>query len=255
MKIFRALVKLNWQELMSDRLVSFSLGAALIIFSLSFLFGSLSFSEQYRLLIHFGLLAIYLPNLLLVCFMASFALPREIERQTCHLILARHVSRPQFYLAKWFGLFTFNAANIIILGFILWTLLEFKVSVSFLLGILSGLIFETSLLLTLAMFLSLWVRPALTMLLTIAIWLVGNEIQDFLFFSIKAGYETPLFIAKIVEKTFPNLFCFNWRSVYFLENGISLNNYLWALTHAVAWITLSLSLGVLSFRRKDLVPR
>src|SRR5688572_46674 len=97
------LAKTSFRELVRERVFWLVAGLAIFLLCLSLLLGELSFDERERLLWDFGLAAAEIGALAMALFSGSYLIPREVERQTCLLILAKPVSRFQFLLGKWLG--------------------------------------------------------------------------------------------------------------------------------------------------------
>ena len=101
-KVF-TLAKTTLQEMLREKVFSIVLLIAVALLGLSFLLGALSFAEQRKILADFGFLAIEIGLLGVSLFSGSYLISKEIEKQTCLLILSRPVSRQQFILGKILG--------------------------------------------------------------------------------------------------------------------------------------------------------
>lgn len=247
------IAKNSFREYIRDRVVLICGFVALVMLALSILLGALSFAEQQRILAHLGLTAIHFSGLGIVCFIGAFSLNKEMERQTCLLVLARPVSRVQFLLGKWLGVLSLMVAMWAILSLILAILLNFAFPAVNYLSVLYGMLVELTLLLALSFFGSTFLRPIISLLLTFGVYLIGNWIQEFGFFGKKIQNPLYVVLSQLLEKIAPNLYEMNWRSVYFLENGVSGAQVLWVTMHGLGWMLLFLVLALFIFRRKDIV--
>lgn len=253
-------MKLAWviavnslREYIRDKVVLIVGFIAVALFAFSILLGALSFAEQQRILAHFGLAAIHLSCLAVVSFLGSFFMQKEIERQTCLLVLARPISRAQFLIGKFLGVFQLLFLFIFLLGVVLEILLQFQFPLDHYISVLFGIFMEMTVLLTLAVFASTFLRSTLALFVTVGSFFIGNWSQDLGFFGEKIKSPIYTILSKSLKVGFPNLFEMNWRSVYFLEKGVPLNQLGWVLLHGLGWSLFFLTASIFIFRRKDLV--
>jgi ABC-type transport system involved in multi-copper enzyme maturation permease subunit len=253
MNSLRALIRISFLEFIRDRMVWICLFVAVVLFGFSLILGSLSFQEQQRILAHFGWMAIQVSGLGIGLFLGANWLHKEMDRQTCLLVLARPISRSQLYLGKYLGIFLLLFLIQTILAVSLFALLKFNLSLSHFIQVYFGTLMEISLIFSLTFFAATFTSPALAFFFGVGIFLMGHWMQEIEFFGQKVRSEFYVSLAQTVKWICPNLFQMNWRSIYFLENGISNEQIVWVFFHALGWVLLSISAGMLVFRRKDLV--
>jgi ABC-type transport system involved in multi-copper enzyme maturation permease subunit len=253
MKLIYVIALNSLREYVRDKVVLIVGFIAVALFAFSLLLGALSFAEQQRILAHFGLAAIHLSCLAVVSFLGSFLLHKEIERQTCLLVLARPITRAQFLVGKFLGVFQLLFLFIFLLGAALEILLQFQFPFAHYVSVLFGIFMEMSLLLALAVFASTFLRSTLALFATVGSFFIGNWSQDLGFFGEKIKSPLYLILSKSLKIGFPNLFEMNWRSVYFLEKGVPGAQLGWVLLHGLGWTLFFLTVAVFIFRRKDLV--
>ena len=90
-------------------------------------------------------------------------------------------------------------------------LLNFGFTVEYPVAI-AGILFEAAVLLALAMFFGSFAKPMMTVIFTVAIFLLGHWVDSLHFFIEKSKSESFKIIGKVVEFVVPNLEKFNWRS-------------------------------------------
>ena len=249
----RALIRISFFEFIRDRMVWVCFFVAVALFGLSLILGSLSFQEQQRILAHFGWVAIQLSGLGIGLFLGANWLHKEMDRQTCLLVLARPISRSQLYLGKYLGILLLLILIQTLLAIALLFLLKFNLSPFYFFQVYVGTLIEVGLVFSLTFFAATFLSPALSFFFGVGIFLMGHWMQEIQFFGqkIKSGFYVSL--AETVSWLCPNIFQMNWRSIYFLENGVPNEQMAWVLFHAFGWLMLSVSAGMLIFRRKDLV--
>jgi ABC-type transport system involved in multi-copper enzyme maturation permease subunit len=250
----RTIALTTFRELIRQKLIHVAFFIALILFALSFLLGSLSFDEQTRILVHFGFSSIQLAVVGISLFIGTHLLPKEIERQTCLIVLSRPIDRAQFYIGKFLGVALINLTIVLILTSVLFLAcgLSFSPVVFFMIGL--GAYFESLILLAVAFLGSLVLRPAIALFMTVGIFLLGNWLNDLLYFSEKSSNPASIFFGRVVHQVLPQLYRTNWRSLYILENKLLSGDEFFGVTmHVFGWTLMLLVIGTFVFRRKDLV--
>lgn len=249
----RAFLKLSMLEFLRDRVVWIGVFVAILLFAISILLGSLSFSEQQRILAHVGWSAIQISTLFMSLLLSANWLQKEMDRQTCLIVLARPISREVFLVGKFLPIVLLTLLLQLLLSFMLFCLLSFSFPVGNYLVVLYGTALEVLVVLGIAFSMATFMRPMLAFIASFSVFLIGHWTQEIEFFGSKTKSATYTILAKIAKWLFPNLYQYNWRTVYFLENGVGSSQIIWVSFHALAWILFVISIATLVFRRKDLV--
>lgn len=249
----KALTLLSFFEFLRDRIVWIALFVAALLFALSILLGALSFNEQQRILAHIGWSAIQISTMGMGLLLSANWLHKEMDRQTCLIVLARPVTRDQFLIGKFLPILLLTFLFQSLLASILYILLGFSFPLAHYVTVFLGTFLEVSVVLAATFSLATYTRPAIAFVSGIAIFLIGHWSQEIEFFGKKIQSPLYILVSKIGQYGFPNLFQYNWRSVYFLENGIAGSQVGWVILHSFGWILLTLSVAAFVFRRKDLV--
>lgn len=253
MKQLLTLVRVSLLEFMREKIVWICLFIAVALIALSFLLGALSFQEKQRILAHFGWLAIQLSSLGISLFLGSYWLHNEMDRQTCLLILARPIARDQFLLGKFLGVISLSFIIQFSLAFALLALLQFDYNPIYFAQIFMGTFFESTIICALCFLAATFLQPVIALLFGVAFFLVGHWTQEVEFFGRKIKNAFFMSMGQTFQWLSPNLYQMNWRSVYFLENGVSSKQLVWVGFHSLGWILFALCLAIFIFRRKDLV--
>ncbi|MGZ3842336.1 MAG: ABC transporter permease [Bdellovibrio sp.] len=250
------LAKTTLQEMLREKMFFIVIFIAAALLGLSFLLGALTLAEQKKILADFGFLAIQIALLVVSLFTGSYMLAREIEKQTCLLILSRPVTRQQFILGKISGVLLLNTLLLLaiatILSFLLNIWSEPKYWVAFI-QICLSLWFEAAVILGVSICFSLIVRPVLSLGVGFMVFLLGHWLGDLAFFAEKSRETVFIQAVKILHWITPNLYRLNWKSAYFLDQGISAQNFGWMLVHMIGWILILVLATNFFFRRKDIV--
>ncbi|MNJ92479.1 ABC-2 family transporter protein [compost metagenome] len=252
-KVF-TLAKNTFIEMLHEKLFFVVVIVAVLLFGLSFLLGALSFDEQMKILADFGFLAIQLSSLGIALFSGSYLLSKEIEKQTCLLVLARPVSRDQFIVGKFLGVLILNTLLVLFLGLALALLLGIDGNqlISYL-EICISLWLESTVILALVLWLSLVIRPVLALAFGFVIFLLGHWLGDLAFFAEKSKELVFINLIKVLHWIVPNFYRMNWKSSFYLKEGIAPSEFGWMLIHTGGWVLILILAANYFFRRKDIV--
>lgn len=242
----------TFRELIREKFFIVGLVMAFLLVSVSYLLGTLSFYEKNRILFNVGTMGIEFVLIGLGLLAGSVLIHREIELRTCQIILTRPLTRSYFLIGKWLGLFIFLTLTALLLSVLL-LLLSFDQfsNVSFLYSLVQ-IFLKSVLLMSLSFLLSLSLRPVLASLVGFCIYLFAHAIENIHFF-LKRSHEgqIPEWF-KIVERGIPRFDQFNWKSFYYIENGIDFNIFAKMSFHYITWIFLVLMISLLVWRKKDI---
>lgn len=224
---------------------------ALVLFSL--LLGTLTIEEQTRIIINFGLSGVELALVVSSIFLGSFSFAKDVERQTCLLILARPVSRSTYFVGQVGGLTLVNLSFIFIIYIVLHLLTSQNYSALAWLPILLSLTMKCLFLTTFSLALSLILKPYAVAMMSFAVYLGGHWLSEVKFFAKRSENEMMMILGKVFDYIFPHFYQFNWKSFEFLAEGVPAVHVRWMFIHMTLWTFFYLLLGVIIFRRKQIV--
>jgi ABC-type transport system involved in multi-copper enzyme maturation permease subunit len=253
MKSVLVLAENSLRESFREKIFIVFVSLALILLGLSVLLGSLSFTEQKRILFNVGLMGIHISSLSIAIFMGAFSIPKEIEKQTCLLVLSRPISRNEFILGKFLGIASLIFLLELLLFLFLAVLLQFDFLIFSFIWIFLGSFLESLILLAMCLFVGITVRPAVAVLLGYGTFLVGHWLVDLQFFAQKSASVSIKWMFEILRWICPNLYLLNWRNDYWLVQKMDFKMTLNPIVHGLAWIFLLVLLANFNFRRKDIV--
>lgn len=254
----RSIAIYSYRELVRERFVHILFFVALLLFGFCFPLGSLSFEERTRVLFHFGFAAISFTAVGLSLFLGSSRMAREFERQTSLIVLARPISRTDFYVGKWLGIILLLGIVTFGLTLILYGLLVLVLdeNLSFLaiLRVGCGIGLEVSVLTSLTMMASLFLRSSICFFFGLGVFLFGNFLPDLEFFATKSKDPQFILFSKVSQYLVPQLYRFNWRSLYLTQHNLpDWSEFLGVTVHGLLWTAFFVFIGLRIFRRKDLV--
>lgn len=253
MKSLFTLATTTVRELIRERWVWLIAGLGIFTIFLSLVLSQMSFDEGDRLLADLGLAAADLAAAGLALFAGATLLAREIERQTCLLVLAKPLSRDTFLAGKSAGLAALLAVLLLSQCLFVYLLLGTKPTFAGLAIAGLTLWLKALTLLGFAVWMGALVRPLIGFLFGLALDMFGHWLGDLEFFARKAENPVFLAVAEGARWIVPNFDRFNWKSFVDLESHLGWSDLGGAAIHLGAWAVFYFVMAAVSFRRRDLV--
>lgn len=244
----------TFKEIIRDRVLYGIIVFAVLLFGLSMAMGQLSFTEQARVSANFGLAAIQLGAAILSVFVGSTLVAREIEKKTILTLLTRPISRTQFLVGKFLGLWSVvvvcTTGLALVLGLIMY-LSNFSADGLFVLA-LHGVILESAVLLALTVFFGTFSSPMLSVSFVIGIFLIGHWVESLKFFIENSKTKSFVLIGRSIVTVMPNLEIFNWRSLFIYQDEVPWENFYTANLYAFCWVLGLIGVSSFILGRRDL---
>ena len=253
MRKIKVIAMTTFRELIREKFFLVIVFGAVFMIALSLLLGQLSFDESQKILADIGLTAVQISSLGLALFTGSYMLSREIEKQTCLLMLSRPISRNEFLLGKFGGIVILISALNVTLPLALLALLNRWDLAQHMAQVVLSIWLEALVILSLVFMFSVVLRPVLAVMVGVVIFLSGSWLEDMAYFA-KRSKDTFFQAASEVAKwILPNFYRFNWKNYFFLEKGVASAEVGQMVLHYVPWISIFLVIAIILFRRKDIV--
>lgn len=244
---------LTFREMIREKLVMVIAVLAIFLTGVGLLLGQMSFAEQERILADLGFAVTELSACALSLFVGAQLIAKEVERQTCLLLLSRPLSRTQFLLGKALGLAGLLLLLVMALQILIAILVGFRNTVMPALVIGSSIVLKSWILLAWAVMASIFVRPVLAAFSGVMIYLLGHWLGELEYFAGKSGEELFRQLAAAARWVTPNFDRFNWKSYFFIEHPPAGGDIMILTWHGGAWIFVLLVAASMLFRRKDIV--
>ncbi len=244
----------TFRELVRSRVFLVLIVFAVLIFFMSLILGNLTFGDHYRVVLDFGLTAIQIVLVVLSVLLSISLVRKEIENKSVMSLLSKPLSRTDYFLGKFLGCLLLNVIfaflGLVILYLILWEMNEADIKVWF--QVYAGIIFESSVLLSLSLFLGMALQGVSSMAVCVGVFLLGHWLDSLFFFAQKSGNIVFINFAKIVSWLLPNLEMFNWRG-YLYTGKIPEGLFFPAALHCMGWTIILLSLLNFMMKKKDII--
>lgn len=251
MKPFALIARFTIQEILHEKVLWSFFIFGFLCLGISFAVAQLSFNDSPRMVLNFGLSAIFILTGFIAIFLSANLISREVEHRTLYLILSRPVPRTLYVLGRYAGLcgvlFLISASMgvLALIVYLMWG------------GGLNAMIFgayafigiEFCIIAAFGVMLSCITSPVLNAVSTAGVWIIGHAMDDLNVLSEKIE---PLFLRKILRvfvSVFPDLTRFDLKLPLFHSTGWEFS--VLPFIYALFYIGFCLCLAIFLFSRKD----
>ena len=215
---------------------------------------SFTYGDPSRVALDFGLGTLSLSSVAISIFIGVGLLADEIDKRTVYMIISRPVPRYSFILGKILGLGSVLAINIFILS-----LLTFGVYF-FAGGTLNQLIFfavlfiglEAILMLLVVCLLSLITSKTLTVVMSIALYIVGHAINQTQLLSAVKGSALLKAILPLYQFVLPAFYKLNLKDFVLYQANVEFSYFISSLGYTFLYGGMLVVLSIYVFNRKNL---
>ncbi len=253
MKSILTIAQTTFRELIREKMfiIIFFLAIALLLFSVAL--SNLSIWEFQRILSDFSLASMEIAGLGIALFSGSFMIFKEIEKQTCLLLLSKPISRSEFIVGKFVGLSALILLTLVALTALLNLILLEPSFIGNSIVIMVNIYLKVLVVLALVFLLSVYIRPVISLLFGLSFYFYGHGINSVEFLIKKTRDENLIALQKILEAVSPQFFRFNWKNYYFLKDAPDLNDVGVMIGYFLVWIIFLMVLAVRGFNKRDIV--
>mgnify|MGYP006283924895 CR=1 FL=1 len=252
MKIL-AIARNTFREAVRDRVFALVGAFGLVLMVSSIVLSPLSVGAQQKLVADIGLSGISIFAVLVVLFVGSGLVHKELDKRTIMTLLSKPVSRLEYLLGKYVGLL-FTIVTMMALMAALFGLALLATGTQFewvyLLSI--GLTFcEMVLVTAIVIFFSSFTGPLLTGLFTMGIFISGRTLSDVLEFAHVTENPTVARTVEILRNVVPNLDLFDIRSAAVHGLPIDPGHIAWAVAYMALYSVGLVVAAEFVFRRRE----
>lgn len=224
----------------------------LIILS-SIVLNKMTVGDETKIIKDLGLIAISIFGFLTILFLGTNHIYQEFEEKIVYTILIKPISRGQYLLGKYVGILFIIAVEIVsmfvLMVFLLWTI---KGPMDWILikG-LYAIYLELSVLAAIAVMLSTFMRPQLSIFTILAIYIIGHSTSELRILMIEKGSN---WITKIVEATYyilPNFDNFDIKAQVVHNLQLMPFQLTYATLYGLFYSTIVLLLSNQIFKRRE----
>uniref|UniRef100_A0A7C4UFI1 ABC transporter permease n=1 Tax=candidate division WOR-3 bacterium TaxID=2052148 RepID=A0A7C4UFI1_UNCW3 len=253
MRKIKAIAFNTFKEGSRDRtLLSVSIAGIIILIS-SIVFIPISVGQGIRVVLNFGLSVIEILLLFQIIFVGTRIIYDELEKKTIYTIFSKPVKPLEVFAGKFLGLglIIFIIETILFIFFFLFIRLIFGFFFFRIFHWYIFLLFELLLIESVVLFLSTFMSPITSGIISFLIYFIANTSHYIKEFSLKVHNLFFKIFANIVYYLFPNFSFTNIKNniVYIIPFEREL--YLFLLSYPILYIILMLYLSSILFERKE----
>lgn len=248
-----ALAHNTFREAVRDKVFVLVGAFGLVLVLSTIVLSPLTVGAQEKIVADIGLGAIPVFSLLVILFMGSGMLHKEIDKRTIMTILSKPITRLDYLLGKYLGLMAtlviMIAAMIALFGVACGlTVAQFKSAYWTSFGLAAC---EMMVMTAVLVFFSSFSTPVLTSLFTLGVFLAGHTVQDLQRFAMVTESRVMESILNVVRFVLPNLDLFNVRNAAVHGLPIESAHVVWAVAYGLFYTGLMLILAEFAFRRRE----
>ena len=228
---------------------------ALLMVAVSAFFGTVTIGDQVIVIKDFGLMSISLFSVAFAVISGSALLYKELSKKTVYNILAKPVSRAQFVLGKYLGMYVTVGVMAALMGIglsIFVLLFEGKADLNMFYAYFFILLELLIVCAAAIFFSSIVVTPMLSGLFTFGIFLAGRSATQMLYFISPENGES---LGSVVLQTLcwilPRLDMLNIGNDLVYGASISKDHLMWSIVYAVGYSGILLILSTAIFKRRE----
>jgi ABC-type transport system involved in multi-copper enzyme maturation permease subunit len=240
---------------------------ALVLMAASFLLAQLTAGQDVKIIKDLGLAASSVIGLFIAVFFGIGLVTKEVDRRSIYALLAKPVTRSQFIVGKYLGLAVTLVVNVavmtvalyVVLAYFEWTTpggakeaWEAPALDPALIKAFALIAVELLVITAVALFLSTFSSPFLSVALTVAVYIIGHFGDDLKHLDNIVESKTLATIARGVYYVMPNLERLDVKSAVVHAVPVTGAHMLFSALSASLYVALLLTASTLVFARRDL---
>ncbi len=242
----------TFRETVRER-VLYNLVFFAIVMTLSgLLLGQLSIRQDEKILKDIGLAAMDLFGSLIAVFIGTGLVSKEIERRSLYPLLAKPLTRGEFFLGKFAGLAFTLLVNLAVMtaGLYLTLLATGRRLDPGLLAAIYPILLGLLLIVAFAMLFSTITSSTMAAVLTVVVAVAGR-FADVVRNMREVAPDLPSWFSEALYALLPNFRNFDFKDRVAYGDAVGGDVLAWVTAYALAWIGVVLGLGLASFRSRD----
>ncbi|MEO0112305.1 MAG: ABC transporter permease subunit [candidate division WOR-3 bacterium] len=249
----RAIILNTFIESIRDKILLVLLAVGFILMASSKFIKPLALGEEVKIIKDLSLSSINFISVLIAILIGGRLIYKEIEKRTIYLVLSRPIRRGEFILGKYLGqmLLLFFVVGILTIAFgVVLLLTDVKTNYSILLPNLL-LLFQLSIITSLAIFFSTFATPLTASIFTFILYFVGHLTRDLKTLAQISKSTVVKIIANFLYYLLPNLSNFDIKGKVVHEIPLSFSHICLPIIYGLLWTIALLYFSFLIFERKD----
>jgi ABC-type transport system involved in multi-copper enzyme maturation permease subunit len=251
-----AIARNAFREAVRDRVLYNLVLFVLLLTGGAIFLGELAADQEAKIIVDLGLGAMLLFGTFIAIFVGTGLVYKEIERRTLYAILAKPVGRGEFLVGKYLGLCLTLAVNVSVMGLgvslaLLYVRRGYDPLVLQVWPAIALIYVELLIIVAVALLFSAFSSPALSALLTFAVFVIGHFSADMRTLAAATGTTTARVFFGVLYYLLPNLS--HYTQITDAGHGLmpSPAAFAAAVAYAVIYITVLLAAATFIFNRRN----
>ena len=249
-----SIAKNAFREAVRDRVLYNLVIFVLLIVACAILLGDLTDGHEARTIVNIGLNAILLFGTFIAIFVGVGLVSKEIEKRTVFAIFAKPVGRGEFIIGKYLGLCLTLAVNVLIMGIGVSLALVYVGDSALAVSIWPTILlifFELTILTAVAILFSSFSSPALSALLTTAVFVIGHFSTSLRDLAANLGSRSASLLFEVIYYLLPNLSHFTFVTNAAHGEVPPVTMLAGSAAYAVVFAAILIAATILIFSRRD----
>jgi ABC-type transport system involved in multi-copper enzyme maturation permease subunit len=252
-----AIASVAIREAIRQRLAVNLLVFALALVAASLTVSSLTFGEQYRIIVDLGLSSMEIFGTLIATFLGAGLIARDVERRSVYPVLAKPVSRAQYVVGRYLGLLATTTLNLLVMALVFAAVLGLYTGGLGFLGetpfflVLLAMVVQFAMVAAVATFFSAFTTTTLAAIFTLSLVVAGHLASDLVrYWATRGPWAGRLGTA--VYAVVPNLEALNLKEAMVYKDAVSIGFAVTGLGYGIAYAAAVLAFAAAVFGRRDL---
>jgi ABC-type transport system involved in multi-copper enzyme maturation permease subunit len=247
----------TFKEAIRQKLAVNLLVFALALVIASFTISTLTFGEQYRIIVDLGLSAMEIFGTLIAAFLGAGLVAGDVERKTVFPIVAKPVSRAEYVAGRYAGLVVTTTLNLAVMAlFFVGVLAFYTGSFAFvretpLFATLGALALQFAMIAAVAVLFSTFTTTTLSAIFSLSLVVAGHLASDLVRYWEKQG-AAAAWIGRGLYAIVPNLEALNFKEAMVYKDAIATSTLALAFGYGLLYTVGVVALSAAVFGRRDL---
>ncbi len=230
---------------------------AVALVAASFILSTLTFGEQYRIIVDIALSAMEVFGTLIAVFLGASLVAGDVERRTVFAIVAKPVSRAQYVVGRYLGLVTTTTLNLAVMAVVFVGVLAFYTRGLGFLGqtpiaaTLLSLALQFAMIAAVAVLFSVFTSGTLAVIFTLSLVVAGHVASDLVRYWPREGALAG-WVGKALFVAVPNLEALNLKEAMVYKDALPVGTTALAFAYGALYCAGAVALAAAVFARRDL---
>lgn len=250
----RAIAIITFHELLREKVLWSSFVFAVLSVGLAYAVSQLSFAENARIALDFGLTSVSIVGGLISIVMGAGLIAKEVQNRTLYLVLTKSIWRWQFVVGRLLGLLGVLTLNSLVMMLILIVTfvavggkLNVDIAKSFVLQMT-----EFAVLASVACIFSAFSTATLAAIFSSGVWVIGHAMTDFRIVADKIEPYALRPVLGFIARVLPDLTRFDIKAQVAHQMPVTWTYMSVSVLYGLFYVAFAMTAACLIFRKRDL---